>query len=480
MHYQLRDYQLNGIDGISQAFASGFKKVLFRLDTGGGKTLCFCHMTLKAIQKGKTVLILVNRKTLLEQAKEKLHEYGVFPQLIIPGVKFKENKVYLASVDTLARRKYDLKPDLIIIDEAHIKVFDKILPLYPDAYVLGVTATPLRQGTKSPMSEVYQTIIQPINIKDLIEQGFLVDEMPIGPIEEHDYKMKGEDFDDKEMFMAFDKKHRYDGVVKYYQKFAEGEKAICFCINVAHSKKTAEAFNLAGVPAKHIDGTMDSKIVKFILSEHKAGKFRVLVNCNMATFGYDDPSITTVILDRATTSLPLLMQMVGRGARPYPGKSHFKVIDHGGNFLRLGFWSQEREWTLEPPKKKKKREGVAAIKNCPEDKVDKNKKAGCGALISASATSCKFCGFEFDKKEVKLVEAEFGILDKKQVIVPDHLKKPWTRMTIEELIELQELKGYKLGWLIHQVKDQGEAGLRKIAEIKKYKKGWVERQKKFL
>lgn len=496
--FGLREYQKEGKIAIRAIFNSGKKRVIFCSPTGSGKTVTFADIARESVLNGFRVMVVVDRKELLEQSREKLISYGLNPSIITAGRTGKSNaKSYIATVQTLVRRTFP-DVDLVIVDEAHKQIFDKILigrDDYKDAFVIGATATPYRTGKMTQLADVYQELVETVTIQQLISQGFLVPAITYGAkVDTSGIRVKGNDYDSDELYKAFDKKTLYAGVVEKYKKFADGTKAICFCINVEHSKKVSDSFNAAGISAVHLDGKTPKKERAKILEAFSKGFFSVLCNVEVLTTGYDEWTIETVIVNLATKSLPKWLQMGGRGSRPTPEplrgssahlqKSHFNLIDMGGNVFSLGFWEQEREYKL--VHKRREEVDAAPIRICPEDTYDKPKddhrepKFGCGAILHASATICKFCGFEFEIKKKEPKEAEFIQLENYDFLPPELVGKSWGSMTVEELEEVRKIKGYKQGWIVRQILLNKDLELIDYARLKGYNgaASWVERMEK--
>lgn len=446
--FKLRDYQLEAKSGIINAFRSGDRRVILGMPTGAGKTVTFVDMLAGTVTNNKVAMIVCDRKELIGQALKKVQELGLNPTVIAPGYKMLPNNVYLASVDTLRRRDLPYI-DLLIIDEAHKQSFDSTIHRYIefcDPYIIGATATPLRTGNQNCLSTIYDVIIEPITISALIEKGSLVDAKTYAAKENFDdIKTRGGDYATDELFSKFDQTKLYDGVIDNYKAFSMDEKAICFNVNVEHSLKMTEKFKENGISCAHIDGNTPKSLRESILRDFTNGKFLVLSNCSVLTTGYDEPSIKTVIVNRATKSLPLWLQMTGRGSRPFEGKPHFKIIDQGANVYRHGLWQQEREWSL-VKKKKKDGDGVAPVKVCPK----------CMEINYTSARVCKSCGevFPVEKKELKKAEfVEVKVSPKRG----SYTKPDSKTASRSELIEYGQKMGYKnpSGWAHNQLKFNG-------------------------
>lgn len=496
MLLKLRPYQEETKTEIRKLFSKGVKRVLMCKPTGSGKTVTFANIARQSVMNGFVVMVLVDRKELLSQARDKLIDYGLNPSLITANRTARRGaNCYVATVQTLIRRPL---PDLglLIIDEAHKQIFDKILlkPEYENTLVIGATATPKRSGRMRQLSDLYEEMIETVSITDLIAQGFLVPAITYGAkVDNSKIDVKRGDYDVQQLYKAFDKQTRYAGVVDKYRQFANNTKAICFNVNVEHSKKVCNSFNEAGISAVHLDGNTPKAERERILKAFSRGLFKVLCNVDVLTTGFDEWTIETVIVNRSTLSLPLWLQMGGRGSRitpePLQGKagylqkSHFNLIDMGGNVFKLGFWEQEREYSL--THKTKDSVDAAPVKVCPEDKRDEPKgtklpQFGCGALVHASAPKCMFCGFEFTIKKATPKESEFIQLENYQHLPTNLVGRSWGVMTIEELEEVRKIKSYKQGWIIRQILLNKDLELIDYAKLKKYKspKAWVERMEK--
>lgn len=489
--FDLRPYQTQGKTAIRENFQSGKKRVIFCSPTGSGKTVTFANIARESVLNGFKVMIVVDRKELLEQARNKLIDYGLNPSIITAGRTGKKGAVsYIATVQTLVRRHFP-PVDLLIIDEAHKQIFDKVLEReeYKDAFIIGATATPHRTGKMTQLSKNYDTLVETVSINNLIHDGYLVPAITYGAkVDTSKIKIKRGDYDSEELYKAFDKATLYAGVVDKYRKFSNNTKAICFCINVEHSKKVAQSFCAAGIPAVHLDGTTPKKERESILAAFSKGVFKVLCNVEVLTTGFDEWTIETVIVNLATKSLPKWLQMAGRGSRITPRefkgvrgylqKEHFNLIDMGGNVFSLGFWEQEREFSL--IHKTKDTVDAAPVKECPEDKADENQREGCGAIVPAPAPVCKYCGFVFPKTVKEPKDVEFIQLENYEFLPAELVGKKWGSMGIEELEKVRKIKGYGLGWIVKQILLNKDLSLDNYAALRGFKNpsGWVYKMEK--
>jgi len=484
----LRLYQVGSKKYIKLEWGQGNRRVILCIPTGGGKTVIFCSLTLDAIAKGSTVMIVVDRSELLEQAQKKLISLGVVPSLITSGKKYVPGQqVYIATVQTLIKRQVFPDVNLIIIDEAHKQCFDPLLqrPEYTNTFFAGMTATPLRTGKMTQLSSIWDALVEPVTIPDLIKQEYLAPAITYGATMDMDdiktqVKDGVKDYHHGEMYEMFNKSKLYAGCVDQYLKFSPGEKAICFNINVQHSIRQRDEFRARGISAEHVDGKTPKAQRRKLVKAYAEGHFKVLCNCDLFTTGFDDWSIQAVIVNLATMSLIKWLQMDGRGSRVTPDefkdvpgyiqKKHFKIIDMGGNTFRLGFWEQPRTYNLTHTRKNTL--GVAPIKTCPEDEVDVEGTEGCGAMLHASLMVCPqaHCGFIFERKEKPSIHTDFEELVA-QFALPEHLAgKSIEEFTDDELEEYRVEKGHHMGWAVrHMISRHGRDGINRYAAIKGYK-----------
>lgn len=439
---KLRDYQIVVINEIRKAIAEGHKRIIVCLPTGAGKTSISSHIIKESVNRDNRCLFVAHRKELVIQSYNRLKQFGVFSGIIMQKFKYNGNLVNVASIQTLIRRKFP-PANIIFPDECHhasSNSYQHMFKNYPDAIIIGLTATPKRLDGK-PLGDIFEKIISPITMQELIDKGYLVQPRYFASkqhVNLDGVHTKQGDYDNKELFNRFDKPKLYKGVTENYKQFADGKKAIVFNLNVEHSKKTRDEFVHAGYTSEHLDAETPELERAAILERFKTGEIQILNNVMILTEGYDLPDIECVIINRATKSENLYLQMVGRGLRTAENKTECIVIDHGDNVKRLGFAEDEREYTLDGKKKKKGLE-VQNIKECPK----------CLALIPSAKRVCE-CGYQFpvEEREVEIHEAKFE--EVKRTPMPAHLRKPWSECTDAELKEIAQIRGYKPGWIWFQ------------------------------
>ncbi len=396
---ELRPYQSFGIDRIASKAAKGIKRIIFQLATGGGKTITFAGLVNRYLVKHHhKVVILVHREELLRQAHRALFDwYEISAAPITANTTYIPNvNVYVCMVETANNRlKKNAKAfgdvGLLIVDECHIGNFKKLYDYFPESLIIGFTATPISATKKDPLKNYFEDIVCGIDIPDLIKQKSLAPNKTyhIQNVNRGDLKVKNGEFDESQMASVFSSSRHVQNCLKAYKDFAEGTKTIIFNCNIEHSKKVTETFLKFGYDCRHLDGESDPRYRQQTLKWFHETPNAIMNNVGILTTGFDEPGVLTVIVNKATLSLPLWLQMTGRGSRPYQDKDHFRIIDMGGNAVTHGDWCAERDWSdifFNPDKPKTG--GEAPSKECKQ----------CSIVIHASQITCPHCGFENRKK----------------------------------------------------------------------------------
>jgi len=133
-------------------------------------------------------------------------------------------------------------------------------------------------------------------------------------------------------------------LMKAYDQRSKGKKTLIFNNGINTSLYVYESFKQAGLPIMHLDNKSSKKERAFILDWFKHTPGAILTSVSILTTGFDEPTVESIILNRATKSLTLYYQMIGRGSRILNNKSEFDVIDLGNNFLRFGPWGADLDW----------------------------------------------------------------------------------------------------------------------------------------
>lgn len=238
------------------------------------------------------------------------------------------------------------KVGLVIIDEAHHNSFTKLLKKFKDAIVIGVTATPFSSTATKPMNRNYDSVLVGESISDLIANGFLA--RP----KSHQYAVELNtlktglhgDFTVGSSHSLYGSEPMLELLRNTYTEHSAGKKTLIFNNGIATSLSVLNFFTNAGIPIKHLDNKTPKDERKEILRWFKKTNGAVLTSVSILTTGFDEPTVQTVILNRATTSITLYHQMIGRGARKLSNKKTFTIIDLGNNIERFGAWDGPVDW----------------------------------------------------------------------------------------------------------------------------------------
>jgi superfamily II DNA or RNA helicase len=354
---ELYSYQKGAISKIFKAFddAPDDYHLLYQLPTGGGKTVIFSEIVRQYLKNhSKKVLVMTHRIELCKQTSNMLTEFNVKNKVIDSKAKLDDQNEYscfVAMVETLNNRLNDDKLDisdvgLVIIDEAHYNSFTKLFKFFYKSFILGVTATPLSSNINLPMTDNYDELIVGESIESLIKNKFLaraetfsynvgLTSLVIGA--NGDYTVKSSE----DLYTNHDMLGK---LMHAYEETSKGKKTLIFNNGINTSLCVYDTFRNAGYPIAHLDNTHSKKDRELILKWFHETPDAILTSVSILTTGFDEPSVESIILNRATKSLTLYYQMIGRGSRILENKETFKVIDLGNNFYRFGPWGSNLDW----------------------------------------------------------------------------------------------------------------------------------------
>lgn len=459
----LRDYQQTAIERVREAFRQRQQSVLLVMPTGAGKTICFSYIAQQAALKGSRILLLAHRRELVAQISRALTGWQVAHGVITPGPVETRHPVQVASIPTLLRRLFPGKYhfDLIVIDECHHAVADsgisKILAEFPNAKILGVTATPCRldgRGLGKSASGFFDTLVEGPSVLELIEQGYLARPVVYAPPEGmgpdvSGVQVVGGDYAVGQLADVMDRSPLTGDAVSHYQRLCDRAPAIAFCVTVAHAEHVAEQFRQAGYAAAALSGETPDEQRDRLIRDLGDGRLNVLTSCNVVSEGTDIPMVTAAILLRPTASYSLAMQQMGRVLRTAPGKEKAVILDHAGNVRRHGLPTEPMEWTLtDRPKRARQQEWIAASKPCPE----------CAAEVVLRQMTCPECGHEWERLPAAppVVDAELEEIDA-LAVAREKRREVAQAQTLEDLKRIALARGYKPGWAYHVWKERQDA-----------------------
>ncbi len=447
---ELRPYQQEAKDAIFEQWDNGVKKTLLVLPTGCGKTVVFAKVTEDCVRQGNRVLILAHRGELLDQAADKLMKttgLGCALEKAENTCLGSWFRVVVGSVQTLMRQKrLDQFPedffDTIIIDEAHHCISDsyqKVLKHFPDAQILGVTATPDR-GDMQNLGQFFESLAYEYTLPKAIKEGYLTPikalTIPL-KIDMSSVSVQAGDFKASDIGTALDP--YLEGIAEEMKKYCSDKKTVVFLPLVKTSQKFRDLLNEHGFQAAEVNGNSQDRAE--ILADFETGKYNVLCNSMLLTEGWDCPSVDCIVVLRPTKVRSLYCQMVGRGTRLFPGKDHLLLLD----FL----WHTERHELCHPASlicsneevAQKMTENLEEAAGCPIDIEDAEQKASEDVVAQREEALAKQLA-EMKRRKKKLVDP----------------------LQFEMSIQAEDLSGYvpAFGWEMGPPSDKQKSTLEKL------------------
>lgn len=324
--FELRPYQRAADEAIDRELAK-HRSTLVIMATGTGKTVLFSSQA----RKRGGALVLAHRDSLIKQAARKLQkETGEYVAIEKAERTAFASPYICASVQTLKGRRLEdfaarFKDTvrLIVIDEAHRATspsYRKIFEAFPDAQLLGVTATGDRTDGVG-MGTVFDSEAFRYDIDQATDDGWLTPHkfIPVfcsANLDKVKVKGAGENRD-------FDQAQLDDAIATMAGETARAlmdqcgdKRLIVFTPGVKTAHATAGALNkLRPGCAAAVDGTMDDDDKARAEAAHQAGDVQHLINCGVYTEGYDDPSLDGIFDSAPTKSRTRAAQKWGRPNR---------------------------------------------------------------------------------------------------------------------------------------------------------------------
>lgn len=483
---QLREYQKKAVAEVFSAWQSGTKRLVLTLPTGGGKTVIAVKIVEHIIESNRRVLLFVNRAELLRQTVDTMRRIGIEPSLLSADeMRINSPAICIAMQATMRKRlkkngylEYFKNFTHVIIDECHYGDYDWIFkfPAFKDTYFLGLTATPISADKKKPLRTYYHQIIEPVSVKELIDIGSLVPARFFAC--ERDLSsllVRGGEYTESSQEEVFAGQARYEDVVAKYNEFCAGRKCIVFNTTQKMAVELAQTFNKLGVKADYLisgnedfNGVSDRRRRK-ILDEFCNGDLMVLSNTAILTAGFDAPVCSAIILNYATMRRTKYFQCIGRGARPYPGKKDFIVLDFGENYFRFGLfdmmWERKGKvnriidsWAqlfynpdVEP------KQALPPVKDCPQ----------CKAMLPIQTRICPNCGYEFLQKEKEIASVS-NFIEVSLDVSPEKMIRKWIYLALTKDVGGEN-------FVLKKIRENlGINGLRLYASLVGRESSWVD------
>jgi superfamily II DNA or RNA helicase len=459
---QLRPYQQDVIARTEALIDAGINRPLLVAPTGAGKTIIAAALV-KAFDA--PTLFLAHRRELIDQAAKKLwNSCGIDAGVILAGVTARpDQRVQVASIQTLWARAYrgsKMTPppaDVIFVDEAHhvpARTYTAILDNYPEAIVIGLTATPCR-GDGRGLGDAFDQLVECPDVADLVRLGYLVPTKVYAPStpDLRGVRVERGDYVERQLAERVDTPKLVGDVVTHWHRLGEGRKTVVFATGVKHSVHLRDEFRRSGVSAEHIDGATPIDEREQILRDLSDGKVKIVTNCAVLTEGWDQPDVGCIVLARPTKHAGLYRQMTGRVLRTAPGKSDAIVLDHAGSTLLHGFVEDPVRWTLDPNRRAESprlgaalgASGPRSLTTCPE----------CAA-VRLEGDGCPCCGWRPRPKprRVDVIDGDLVQLRRDGSRERPNIDQ---RRFYAELLGYAEERGYKPGFAYMKFREKFNA-----------------------
>ena len=450
MAVELRDYQQRTIGPLRAALARD-RRVVYVSPTGSGKGFLLAWL---AAAKQKRVMIVVHRRELVAQTAKALAEHQLAVGIIAAGhAERPELSVQIAMVSTLTRperlaRWAGWGPALMLVDECHhliARSWGKLIEVFPHAYLIGFTATPLRLDGKG-LGRIFKDMVVGATVKELIAAKYLSPVVHFAPPSQLDLanlKTIAGDFDAEEAAERMRRAKLVGDAIEHYKHHIHGP-AIAYACTVAHSEELAAEFCDAGIRAVHVDAGTKEADRAAAVAGLGSGEVDIIFNVGLFTEGLDVPVLAGVLLLRPTKSLGFYLQMCGRALRVAPGKERAVILDHAGNVFAHGLVDDDQVWSLADRSKSKAKKTGPWSRKCPV----------CAAVIPAAARFAPHCAAVFVPEPLipDFAEGELRPVDPMMVTrqriaaMPRWRQLEWAAGDFDRLKLIAEVRGYEPGW----------------------------------
>lgn len=449
--YELRDYQQQNFDDLRRCYAKGAKRVLYQAATGSGKTVVASMVAKKAAEKHHRVMPVAHRRELIHQFAAKLEEMDLSVGKVMAGEKLNIGRpIQVGSIQTLwarflKQRRIALHtPHLIIIDEAHRSLSNtylKLLEAFPDAWLLGLTATPCRTDGRG-LGHIYEEMVLSPSVAELTKLGFLVPVVPYGGDKPDMKGVKTSSTGDwvaKQVEEKANTPKLVGDCVQNWLKHAKGIPTMAFCSGVKHSIALAEAYNNVGVKAVHVDANTHKEDRDEVLGHLERGEIDIITNCMVYTEGTDCPAIGCVQDAAPTKNIGTYLQKVGRGMRPCKetGKTECIYLDHSGATFRHGYVEEPIPWSLDVTGKLH-----VEVAKARDKELKQFECMDCGHIWSGKIR-CPMCGRQLELVGEMAEYTEFELVNLKRAKKKKKVEEVYTKEQKNQFY--RELKGYAEG-----------------------------------
>lgn len=394
--YQLRDYQINICKKLGRAINTGKRRILLSAPTGAGKTVIFTDFSKKIAGIGMNTLILVDRVELLKQTAKWGTDKCRFG--VLKPDEFSPNIVTVAMLQTLRSR---LKSenyqdwlssfDVVFIDECHQMINGSTYQMICDftnenCSIVGTSATPW--DSRGFLLGGFDEFINEVEIRDLIEQGYLVKpvHLTVDLFDFSNVKVTSTgDYDSGAIDDIVVNTDKMDKVFSLWSENARHKKTLAFCSTVESAEQYAKFFRLNGIRAKAVSAKTSELEREQALIDFKEDRLDILFNCGLFVAGYDEPTVMCVMFLNPTKVKRKYIQCGGRGLRlcPERNKTECLILDFVGNSFRHLELDAIQSYIPAPDKSV-------------DEEYDQLECPACGFVFDISEKECPECGFKLD------------------------------------------------------------------------------------
>lgn len=422
------------------------------------------YIAKNATDKHKRVLFFSHRKEINEQVYKTFESGEVNLDYVIIG-----------TVGSLVR-KLDTLPnfDVVLVDEAHhikAKQYQTILNHFNNATQLFFTGTPIRLDG-SGFYDLADDLVVGKSIRWLQEHRNIseFDYYSVNLLDMAKLKKRSGEFTNHSVDEALDFKTEFGDYIDHYERLVKGKQAIVYTHSVEYAERVAKRFLEQGYQSGVVSGKTPRSERESLMQAFREGELTIMVNVNLFTEGIDLPNVDVCIMLRPTASLSLYLQFAMRALNPREGKKAI-LIDHVGNHIRHGLPNDDRDWTLDGTKKKKKpsERSIITCEKCFATFWRDQLVDGCCPYCKAEIVEKKnIKDIERDKSDVQLEKInqgmEFITIRGEKIEVKTEEAKVYRRVktygkrytkcqNLSELKAFRLLNGYQPGWLWHKQKE---------------------------
>lgn len=343
---ELRPYQVDVLSKIRLSISKLHKKILVFAPTGFGKTVLAYEIIRNAIEKNNSVLFTSHR---IQLAKQSFKKFDDFNPNYLQGQndRITGSLLTVATIQTLINREIE-EPKIVIIDEVHYayesKLIQSLFEKFPNAIFIGLSATPL--DDRGYLIEGFDSIIDDYQTGGLIKLGYLTPFKVYSPFvpDLSKVRIQANEYNKDDLSEVIEKPDIVSTVVENYVKHGENRKFLCFALSKEHAHQLSDEFNRNGIKTEVITADTTEKKRESILEKLQSGIIQGVVNIEILTAGFDEPSISCIILATPSKSWRKFIQCCGRGIRIMDGKKDCVLLDLAGAIVEHGMPDTRRKF----------------------------------------------------------------------------------------------------------------------------------------